>query len=120
MKRVLLASIVGTSLIAGGVFVASDLVGARAPSPVPGAEHTAAPGAVSEQRVVALRVDNMSCASCPYMVERALEGTPGVVAAEVSFRERRARVTYDSSRTEVAALLKATSDIGYPSRIVSE
>lgn len=119
MKRVLLASIVGTSLIAGGVFVASNLVGARAPSPVPGAVHTAAPGAVSE-RQVALRVENMSCASCPYIVERALDGTPGVVAAEVSFRERRARVTYDPSRTEVAALLKATSDIGYPSRVVSE
>lgn len=114
MKPFLLASIVGSALIAGGAFVASDLLSARATSTV-AVGHTAAQQTANE-RTVSLQVDNMYCASCPYIVKRALESTAGVIAADVSFREKRALVKYDPSKTEVAALLKATSDMGYPSR----
>lgn len=117
MKPSLLVSILGSALIVGGVFVANDLLNGRA-TPTTAALGQTAMWQKAPERTVALQVDNMSCASCPYIVKRALEGTTGVIAAEVSFREKRARVTYDPSKTEVAALIKATSELGYPSRQV--
>lgn len=69
------------------------------------------------QRTVTLAVDNMSCASCPYIVEQSLERVDGVLDAAVSFEERTVVVRYDSTRTDVDALTRATGDAGYPSRV---
>jgi mercuric ion binding protein len=38
-----------------------------------------------------------------------------VSRAKVSYDKREARVTYDDAKTNVAALTKATTDVGYPS-----
>lgn len=75
--------------------------------------------AVSE-RSVTLRVDGMFCPSCPYIVRRALEKSPGVLKASVSLRDMTAVVTYDAATTDVAALIEATTGIGYPSRVDQE
>ena len=117
MRPFVVASIVALVLIAGGAMLASDLWGARGPAVVPVSQGAPLHQAAAT-RTVALAVDNMSCASCPYIVKQALEGTAGVIAADVSFREKRARVTYDPTETEVAALVRATSELGYPSRPV--
>lgn len=69
------------------------------------------------QRTVTLAVENMSCASCPYIVEQSLERVDGVVDAQVSFEERTAVVRYDDSRTGIDVLTRATEEAGYPSRI---
>jgi mercuric ion binding protein len=39
----------------------------------------------------------------------------GVSRARVSYEKREARVTFDDAKTNVAALTKATKDVGYPS-----
>lgn len=117
MKPVVLVSVVGSALVAAGLFAVNDYFSAGAASRTAVVEQATAAQSAAE-RTVALQVDNMYCASCPFIVKRALEGTKGVIAADVSFREKRARVTYDSSKTEVAALIRATSEMGYPSRIV--
>lgn len=39
----------------------------------------------------------------------------GVSKAKVSYDRREARVTFDDSKTNVAALTEATKDVGYPS-----
>lgn len=119
MKPFVLAAILGSALIAGSAFVANEFLGARATSTTPAAGHPAAQQ-TANKRMVALQVDNMFCASCPYIVRQALENTAGVVSAEVSLRDKRAVVTYDPSKTEVAALIRATSDMGYPSRPIDD
>ena len=71
-------------------------------------------------RTVTLRVDGLWCPGCSYIVRRALMGTPGVVDAKVSMRTKSAIVTYDRSKTAVAALTAATTNYGFPSQIVDE
>lgn len=68
-------------------------------------------------QTLTLAVDNMSCASCPYIVEQSLERMDGVVDATVSFEERTVVVRYDNTQTDVDALTRATGDAGYPSRV---
>lgn len=67
------------------------------------------------QRTVTLKVENMTCVTCPYIVRASLAEVPGVSVVEVSFADEIAVVTYDDERTDVAALVAATSGVGFPS-----
>jgi len=78
---------------------------------------TAAPASAGE-RTVTLTVENMTCASCPYIVRQTLAAVPGVDQVDVSFEARTVTVTFDDARTDVAALTAATAANGYPSRLV--
>ena len=53
-------------------------------------------------------------------MQRSLTKINGVTKAEVSLEKAQAVVTFDESKTEVRALLKATSDAGYPSTLKQE
>ena len=57
----------------------------------------------------------MDCATCPITIRLALMHITGVSQAKVSYNKREARVTFDDAKTNVAALTKATADVGYPS-----
>ncbi len=74
--------------------------------------------ALAAERIVTLRVENMTCASCPYIVKKTLAAVPGVREVEVSFPEKTAVVTFDDAKTEVDALTAATGQVGYPSRLI--
>ena len=75
-----------------------------------------ATGVAAAQRSVTLRVGNMTCESCPWIVDKSLERVDGVIEAKVSFEKRTALVRYDE-RTDVDVLTHATAEAGYPSRI---
>jgi mercuric ion binding protein len=124
MKPFVVASIVGSVVIAGGVLLTGNFLGARGIAGGNSLDNAAlqqtAAGRAAALETVALEVGNLFCVTCPYIVKRALEGTTGVISADVSFREKRARVTYDPSRVEVAALIKATTEMGYPSRLAGD
>jgi mercuric ion binding protein len=70
------------------------------------------------ERSVTLAVDNMTCELCPPIVRKSLVRVPGVSKAEVSAEMHRAVVTFDEGKTNVAALVDATTKAGYPSRPV--
>ena len=70
------------------------------------------------ERTVTLAVDGMTCASCPYIVKQVLAGVSGVRAVAVSFPEKKAVVTYDDGKTSIAVLTAATTDVGFPSRVM--
>lgn len=72
--------------------------------------------AFAAERTVILDVDNMTCASCPYIVKQSLTRLSGVTAAAASFEEKTATVTFDDTRTGIAELTQATGEAGYPSR----
>ena len=76
----------------------------------------AAAGAMAGERTVTLRVDNMYCPTCPFIVQRSLEKVAGVLEVKVSYEEKTAVVTFDESETDVGALTAATTEAGYPSR----
>lgn len=78
--------------------------------------------AVAAERRATLRVENMYCASCPFIVKRTLASVPGVTNVEISYEEATAVavaiVDYEDTKADVAALTAATSDIGFPSRVI--
>ena len=78
----------------------------------------ASPVAPAADRTVRLAVDNMYCDACPYIVKESLAKVPGVETVAVSFEEKNATVTYDDEKTTLDALTAATTEAGYPSRVI--
>ena len=78
----------------------------------------AAHGASADERTVTLKVDNLWCATCPYIVKQTLSRIPGVTEVEVSYQEKTAVVTFDDRETDAAALMAATAGTGFPSKVI--
>ena len=95
MKQMLFVALVSASLL-GGLAV---LTPARA-----------------AERSVTLNVD-MWCAACSYIVKRCLESVDGVVGVAVSYESQNVVVRFDDEKSDVAALTRATGDVGFASEL---
>jgi periplasmic mercuric ion binding protein len=62
-----------------------------------------------------LDVQNMTCSMCSITIHKALEKVPGVIEAKVDYDHKTATVTYDADKTNPSALVKATTNAGFPS-----
>jgi mercuric ion binding protein len=71
--------------------------------------------AFAAEQTVTLAVQHMTCAACPRTVKASLQAVPGVTNVVVSAEDKTAVVTYDDSKAQVDALVKATTNAGYPS-----
>ena len=71
----------------------------------------------AEPQTVVLDVQNMTCELCPITVKKALDKVPGVAAAKIDLAKKTATVKFDPERANVAALVKATTNAGYPSTV---
>ena len=71
----------------------------------------------AESKTVTLNVSNMTCVTCPLTVKLALTKVEGVSKAAVDFDKKEAVVTFDDAKTNATALIKATTDAGYPSAV---
>ena len=71
-------------------------------------------------KTAVLDVPGMTCPLCPVTVRKALERVPGVEKISVNFPARTVSVAYDAGRTDVTALLKATTDAGYPAKLENQ
>ncbi len=69
----------------------------------------------ADPQTVVLDVQNMTCELCPITVKKALDKVPGVAATRIDLATKTATVKFDPDRTNVAALVKATANAGYPS-----
>lgn len=74
----------------------------------------------ANEQTVTLAVDNMFCASCPYIVKQVLARVPGVRTVEVSYESKTAVVTFEDTETDVAALTEATERVGFPSKLIAQ
>lgn len=66
-------------------------------------------------QTVVLDVQNMTCELCPITVRKSLDKVPGVADARIDFAAKTATVKFDPERANVAALVAATTNAGYPS-----
>jgi mercuric ion binding protein len=66
-----------------------------------------------------LKVQNMSCGTCPVVVRKALEQVPGVRSAKVDFDNKTATVSFDPDRVKPDALTQATTNAGFPSAVMA-
>jgi mercuric ion binding protein len=76
--------------------------------------------ALAAEQTVTLSVPGMSCASCPTIVKGSLQEVAGVTRIDVSLEERTAVVTFDDAEANVADLINATTNAGYPSELVAQ
>ena len=76
-----------------------------------------APAASAGERTVIFAVDNMTCASCPYIVKTSMAAVPGVAKVAVSFRAKTATVTFDDAKTNPDAIAAASVNAGYPAHL---
>ena len=67
-------------------------------------------------KTVTLNVSNMTCEACPITVKKALQKVPGVSKIDVVYEKKQVVVTFDDSKTSTDALVKATTNAGYPSQ----
>lgn len=82
--------------------------------------NVAAAAEQAQTRTVTLDVENMTCNMCPITMRKALEKVPGVIEAEAKYEGDGvgwAKVTFDPDKTDVEALTRATTNVGYPSHI---
>ena len=66
-----------------------------------------------------LDVQNMTCSMCSITIRKALEKVPGVIDAKVDYDHKTATVKYDGEKTNPSALMKATTNAGFPSTVHS-
>ena len=71
-------------------------------------------------KTVTLNVPGMTCPACPITIKKALNKVSGVSKVEVSYEKKEARVTFDDAKTDTKALVKATTDAGFPSKAESQ
>ena len=64
-----------------------------------------------------LDVQNMTCSMCSITIRKALEKVPGVINARVDYAHKTAIVRYDTEKTNPSALMKATTNAGFPSKL---
>lgn len=66
---------------------------------------------------VTLDVQNMTCPTCKITVRKALEKVSGVSEVKVDYDKKTATVRFDPDKTKPAALIKATTEAGFPSTV---
>jgi len=66
-------------------------------------------------KTVTLNVSGMTCAACPITVKKALEKVSGVSKIDVRYEKKQVVVMFEDTKTNVDALVNATTNAGYPS-----
>ena len=68
------------------------------------------------ERTVTLAVDHMTCATCPFVVRKALQQVDGVDTVRVDYESKTATVAFDPEIASVSDITAATTRAGYPSK----
>ena len=106
MKKLLVASMAVLALAGSGVAYAV------------GNGPQARPSVAAQQSQTTFAIKNMTCATCPITVRKAMQGVSGVSAVSVDFKTKTARTTYDPRRTSPAQIAAASTNAGYPARAI--
>jgi len=75
------------------------------------------PAFADTPKTIVLDVQNMTCPVCPITVKRSLEQVPGIEKVTIDFDSKTAVVKFDPDKAAPVALVKATTEAGYPSTI---
>ena len=78
---------------------------------------TTAPVFAESPQTVVLDVQNMTCSLCPITVRKSLQRVDGVMEARVDLGQKTATIKFDPDKANVATLVQATTNAGFPSTI---
>ena len=87
--------------------------------PMPGKEHPASPPDNSTLSLT-LRVDQMWCPACAWVIEEVLNKAPGMVSASCNFATDRVRCDYHPIITSPQKIIGIIEDLGYEASLPSE
>lgn len=107
MKKTLL---IGLALMA--------MAGTGAAYALDGAAQGRSVASAAVQQQTTFAIENMTCATCPITVRKAMEGVAGVSSVQVDFAAKTARATYNPKRTTATQIAAASTNAGYPARAV--
>ena len=62
-------------------------------------------------------IANMTCASCPITVKKAMSRVAGVRSVNVSFADKTATVVFDLAQTNPAQIAAASTNVGFPAKL---
>ncbi len=65
------------------------------------------------EREASLILEGITCAACVWLNEQHLTRQAGVIAVEINYATRRARVRWDDQRIKLSGILAAVAAIGY-------
>ncbi len=65
-------------------------------------------------------IENMTCATCPITVRRAMQRVDGVHSVTIDFETKIAVAVFDPAKTSAVAIADASINVGYPATPVSE
>ena len=67
----------------------------------------------ANEREASLLLEGITCAACIWLNEQHIGKLPGVIAVDINYASRRARVRWDESRIKLSDVLRAVAAIGY-------
>lgn len=67
-------------------------------------------------RVASFDVANMTCATCPITVKKAMSAVHGVRSVKIDFETKTATAEFDPKVTNAAAIAAASTNAGYPAK----
>lgn len=103
-----------TMIIAAGLPLGLAGVAAAMWLPVSGGEGR--PSASASLMQANFSVENMTCATCPITVRKAMQAVDGVHDVSVDYAAKTATARFDPARTSVGAIAAASANAGYPAR----
>ena len=65
------------------------------------------------EREASLLLEGITCAACIWLNEQHIAHLPGVIAVDINYATRRARVRWDESKIKLSDVLAAIAAIGY-------
>jgi mercuric ion binding protein len=86
---------------------------------IPAAQAETTVAQSNRQQTVTLNIENMTCAMCTVTIKKALQKVEGVQEVTVDYDSKTATITFDNQKTDSAALIKATTDAGYPGSLAT-
>lgn len=76
----------------------------------------AAQASPARLQIATFAVANMTCATCPITVKKAMSGVRGVRSVKVDFERKTATAEFDPKVTNAAAIAAASTNAGYPAK----
>lgn len=110
MKRTTMAVFAALGLTVAGLGAATLFSQASTEASAP---------SLAKMQIASFEVENMTCATCPITVRRAMQGVDGVSDVTIDFEAKTATARFDPAQTTVETIAAASADAGYPARAQS-
>lgn len=115
MKKTMIIAIAVVGLAGAGIATTT-----LAPQPSRVAPNSAADAGLKPAmlQTTSFAIENMTCATCPITVQRAMEGVSGVSYVAIDYEAKIASARFDPAETTIKAIADAATNAGYPAHSI--